>query len=185
MAADDRIRTALKPATDRVFFALWPDARVRALLSLTARQMHAQLQGRITAEHSMHLTLAFIGPADPENIACLLRPPRFVALPPFRLTLDRWGCWTHNEIGWAAPSHSPAALRELVANLETWLSGAGFELDSRAFAPHVTLIRRAHCGELRESMTPIEWAVEEFALVRSVRTTRGPRYETMRVWVAR
>ncbi len=146
--------------------------------------MHAQIQGRITAQESMHLTLAFVGAIDPEKCARLLRPPHSVALTPFTLTLDRWGCWTHNEIGWAGPSRTPAALREFVSSLQTWLSDAGFVLDNRAFAPHVTLVKGAHCGELRGLATPIEWAVEGFALVRSLRTSRGSHYEPMRVWNA-
>ncbi len=147
--------------------------------------MHAHIGGRITPEERMHLTLAFLGNVGPAELARLLRPSPAVALTPFRVTLDTWGCWVHNKVGWAAPSHAPAALGEFVSNLESWLSSTGFEREGPAFTPHVTLVRKAHCGELRHLMTPIEWAVAEFALVESVPTPRGPRYETVRIWAAR
>ena len=81
-------------------------------------------------------------------------------------------------------SHAPAALREFFSNLATWLSSAGVTLDAQAFEPHVTLVRKANCGELSELMAPIVWPVDKFALVKSVRATPGPRYETLRVWAA-
>ena len=51
-----------------------------------------------------------------------------------------------------------------------------------AFVPHVTLLRKLlHPGKL-PVLVPQEWQAEEFALVRSWRSDRGPAYETVARW---
>ena len=144
--------------------------------------MHRVLHGRRTRDDSIHLTMAFIGAVGVENLPRLLAPPADVFTSAFLLTLDDWGCWARNGIGWAAPSHIPEPLRDLAANLEGWLRGAGFELEDRAFTPHVTLVRKAQCVPLPDSMAPIEWQVEEFALLRPRLAPGGARYETLGAW---
>jgi 2'-5' RNA ligase len=185
MAAGSGAQQALNSRTQRVFFALWPDARARADLAQAARRMHRVMQGQRTRDDSIHLTLAFVGAVHLEKLPCLLTPPADVFTSAFLLTLDHWGCWARSGIGWAAPSHSPAPLRDLAANLTDWLRDAGFELEDRAFAPHVTLVRKAQCALLPDSMTPIAWQVGEFALIRSQPAPGGTRYEMLRNWPLR
>lgn len=182
MASVNRVRPALNARTQRVFFALWPDARVRADLAQAARRMHRVSHGRQTRDDSIHLTLVFVGVVNVENLPCLLAPPADVFTSSFRLTLDDWGCWARKGIGWVGPSHVPGPLRELAANLEGWLRGAGFELEHRVFTPHVTLVRKARSAPLPDAMVPIEWQVEEFALMHSRLAPDGACYEALRTW---
>lgn len=182
MAAGNAVRRALNARAQRTFFALWPDARVRAELASAARRMHRVSHGRRTRDDSFHLTLVFVGEVDVQHVPRLLSPPAEVFTSAFLLTLDHWGCWARNGIGWAAPSHIPDPLRDLAENLAGWLRGAGFELEHRAFAPHVTLLRKAQCAPLPDSMAPIEWQVGEFALIHSQPAPGGTRYETLRSW---
>ncbi len=182
MAAGNGVRQALSAGTQRVFFALWPDAGVRADLAQAARKMHRILHGRRTRDGSIHLTMAFIGDVDVENFPRLLAPPDDVFTPAFLLTLDQWGCWARNGIGWAAPSRVPESMRDLAANLAGWLRGAGFEIEHRAFTPHVTLIRNAQCVPLPDSMAPVEWRVRDVVLLRSTLSSDGSRYESIGRW---
>jgi 2'-5' RNA ligase len=182
MAADNGVRQALSTGTRRVFFALWPDSRARAGLGQAARRMHRVTHGQRTRDDSIHLTLAFVGAVNAENLARLLLPPAEVLTSAFLLTLDEWGCWARNGIGWAAPSQIPESLHDLALNLEGWLRGAGFELERRAFKPHVTLVRKAQCAPLPDPMAPVAWGVEEFALIQSHASPGGARYETLRAW---
>lgn len=182
MASGKRVRPALSARTQRVFFALRPDARVRADLAQAARRMHCVSHGRQTREDSIHLTLVFVGGVDVEKISCLLAPPATVFTSAFCLTLDNWGCWARKGIGWVGASHVPGPLRDLAANLEGWLRGAGFELEERVFTPHVTLVRNAHSTPPPDAMAPIEWQVEEFALIRSRLAPDGARYEVLGAW---
>ncbi len=182
MASGKRVRPALSGRTKRVFFALWPDARVRADLAQAARRMHHVSHGRQTRDDSIHLTLVFVGVVDAEKLPCLLAPPANVFTSTFCLTLDDWGCWARKGIGWVGPSHIPRPLRDLAANLEGWLRGAGFALEDRVFTPHVTLVRNAHRTPPPDAMDPIEWQVEEFALMCSRSAPDGARYEVLSAW---
>ena len=182
MAAGDGVRQALNAGTQRVFFALWPDAGVRADLARAARRMHGVLHGQRTRDDTIHLTIAFIGEIDVENLPRMLTPPAGVFTSAFLLTLDQWGCWERNGIGWVAPSHIPDSLRDLAANLAGWLRGQGFELQHRAFTPHITLVRKAQVAPLQDSMAPIKWQVNEFALIRSQLAPGGARYQTICTW---
>ena len=182
MAAGIGVRQALSARTQRVFFALWPDAGVRAELAQAAQRMHRVTQGQRTRDGSIHLTLMFLGAVNVEILPRLLAPPADVLTPAFLLTLDDWGCWARNGVGWAAPSRIPGPLRHLAANLEGWLRGAGFEPEHRAFTPHVTLVRKAQCAPLPDSLAPIEWRVEDFVLVRSTVSPDGSRYQSIGRW---
>jgi 2'-5' RNA ligase len=182
MAQGSTTGQALKAGTQRLFFALWPDARVRADLAAAAQRMHRLVDGNCSRAESLHMTLAFLGDVDMDNIARLLAPPSDVFVSGFGLVLDQCGCWSRNGVGWAAPSHVPEPLRDLAANLEAWLRGAGFELERRVFVPHVTLVRKARCAPLPDAMTPIAWRVGEFALIHSQFRAGGARYRILGSW---
>ena len=168
--------------TQRVFFALWPDEKVRASLALAARRMHRVLHGRRTRDENLHLTLAFIGEIDIESSGRLQALPAAVLTERFRLILDRWDCWPRNGIGWAGPSEIPARLQRLSENLQAWLQNAGFDLGRERFTPHVTLLRDAQYAAMPESPEPIEWQVEELVLVRSELMPGGARHSVIASW---
>ena len=95
---------------------------------------------------------------------------------------DCGGRWARNGIGWAATSLIPESLRALAVNLEVWLRNAGFVLEHRAFAPHVTLVRKAQCAPLFDAIRPIAWEVNTFALIHSQLHRGAPRYRTLGAW---
>ena len=185
MAAGGGVRQALSAGTQRLFFALWPDARMRTELAQAAQRMHRAVAGRCARDDSLHLTLAFLGDVDLEYLPRLLAPPAVVLTPAFLLTLDQWGCWSRNGIGWSAPSRPHDSLRELAENLEAWLRSAGFDLERRTFMPHVTLVRKAQCAPLPDAMAPIAWRVSEFVLIHSQLQPGGSRYRTLATWPLR
>jgi 2'-5' RNA ligase len=166
----------------RVFFALWPDADVQARLAEAAGVMHRTAQGRLTRAANIHLTLVFVGAVSAERHALVLAPPAEVVSGAFVLTLDKCGCWRRKGVVWAAPSRVPDALDVLVANLERWLRAAQFELEVRAFFPHLTLIRDARCTRDSPPMAPIEWRVGKFSLVQSQPMSGGSVYRPLGTW---
>ena len=166
----------------RVFFALWPDRSVNIALSDAARRMHRVVGGTRTRNDSIHLTLAFVGDVDGEQLTGLLAPPLRLTVTRFTLTLDCWGCWPRNGIAWVAPSRVPDPLRELAAGMAAWLRAAGFEVDDRPFNPHVTLVRKAQCAPFSDSAPSMQWRVEDFVLVRSTLAPDGSRYEIIGRW---
>ncbi len=166
----------------RLFYALWPDPCVNSALAIVARRMHCTVGGNRAQDESIHLTLAFVGDVDEARLTELLAPPAELTVDRFTLTLDRWGCWPRKGIAWVAPSRIPAQLHELAAGMATWLRGVGFEMESRRYDPHVTLVRKAKCVPLPESMQRIQWDVADFILVRSRLAPDGSRYETVGRW---
>jgi len=167
----------------RVFFALCPDAPVRARIAQAARRMHLLTQGRRIPEQQLHLTLAFIGAVSEEDLKQLLSPPKGIFTPAFLMTLDEWGWWARKSIGWAGPSVVPTALRQLADNLENWLRAAGFNLEPRHFAAHVTLVRHGESAVLPKFSAPIHWHVGEFSLVNSLLAPEGARYNVLGKWL--
>ena len=71
-----------------------------------------------------------------------------------------------------------------MTRLQEGLRKVGFSFDDRpVFAPHVTLLRNARCNEVEmPSLTPLEWAADEFVLVKSVTTDAGATYEVIGRW---
>jgi 2'-5' RNA ligase len=163
----------------RVFFALWPTQAATRGLAHHATDLARELEGRATRPASIHLTLAFLGDVPAAVLERVMHPPATVCVPPFEMVLDRLGVWDHNGIGWAAPSAPPEGLLRLQQRLADWLAGRGLRLESRRFAPHVTLVRRARRTMAERAMPPVAWRVGEIRLVRSDRDALGAVYRTL------
>ncbi|BAL25066.1 RNA 2',3'-cyclic phosphodiesterase [Azoarcus sp. KH32C] len=169
----------------RVFFALWPDeATARSLFRLSA-EAHAACKGRRMRRDTIHLTLAFIGDVAHERLPQLMAVGDRVVPAAFTLRLDRIAGWRHNRIVWAGTDSTPEPLTGLVEYLNAALAEAGFPVEQRKFAPHVTLLRKAE-GELPrgEIAPPIDWQVRSFSLMESVRSHEGAQYVPLRTWIA-
>ena len=171
-----------RPQTVRLFFALWPDAVMRSALDQLGKQMHEQCGGRRTRAEAIHITLAFLGEvavtriAELQALAAQLQGDAF----DFELSHSRW--WRQNHIAWVAPQTVPQALITLVSELQRQLKVAGFEVDMRAYVPHVTLLRKAYCPRPLPEMAAITWKVRDFVLVQSVMTEHGSAYEIIGRW---
>src|SRR5437660_12322370 len=70
MAAIPPRAEGARAASERVFFALWPDERVRAELAEVGAKYSLQ-GGRTIAPHNLHVTLAFLGTVPAEQRACI------------------------------------------------------------------------------------------------------------------
>lgn len=189
MRPDGRPSGPERPEQARVFFALWPDEGVRAGLHRAALDGAKRFGGRATARESLHLTLAFIGDVPPDDLPRLHEAAAGVEGEPFRLTLDRLGFWGHNRILWAGSGDAVAGLTRLAHSLAERLQDAGYASGiktGRPFVPHITLVRNVsdRHPEL-PALTPMDWACDEFVLVRSRLSSRGAAYETIGHWPLR
>jgi len=95
------------------------------------------------------------------------------------LPIEQARYWSHNQIVWAGPHETPAPLEVLVELLQLSLNGKGFRTESRRFAAHITLIRKARDAGKLPPLAKIDWPVEEAVLVQSVLGGQGPRYEVL------
>ncbi|MCW5603551.1 MAG: RNA 2',3'-cyclic phosphodiesterase [Burkholderiales bacterium] len=174
--------TDASAATHRLFFALWPDAAVRAAFYGVAGAIRKECGGRATAVRNLHLTLAFLGDVPVVRLPELHVLGASIRAPRFDLHVDALGYWRHNRIVWAGVSVFPPALSVLVEQLTAGLKSAGFRCEDRSYVPHVTLVRDARTGPRTVRAPDAEWAVSDFALVRSARGKGAMRYEVLRRW---
>lgn len=168
------------PETRRLFFALWPDAAVRAALVEAAR--HVPVQGRAVDPADFHITLAFLGATDAARERCCREAADRLRAVPFTLTLDRAGHWPRPQVLWLAPAVHPPALHALATDLATALRGCGFQPEARPFQPHLTLARKVRRAVLPEAVRPVLWPVGDFVLVESGGGADGVRYAVRARW---
>lgn len=185
-------------ATRRIFFALWPEVAVARQLHMLGGAAHAVCGGRRMRHDTLHMTLAFLGDvtAAQFDAACAaadevalklgsaMGPTAGTSNSATTMLIDRLAHWKHNHIVWAGCDEAPAAVGTLALELAAALRQRGFQLDSRPFAAHVTLLRNARCSGDLPPITAFEWPVRDFVLVQSHLDPAGARYEIVRRWAA-
>ena len=151
----------------RLFYASWPPADAAQALARWAHAAQRDCGGRATYEERIHLTLAFLGDADPVAARAAARAVRAEATC-FEIEVARY--WKRNRIVWVGPDKAPPPLAALARALG----------ETRKFAAHVTLIRKAR--EPRRPLPPlpaVSWPVTEFTLMNSRLEPEGPVYEVL------
>ena len=167
--------------SQRLFFALWPDAATREAMSQVQREL-AVAGGRPLHPLDLHITLAFLGQVSPDQLPCVLAAAEQVHAAAHTLTLTRQGWWRGPRVAWCAPEETPPAMLELVDQLWNGLAGCGFEREARPFKAHVTLLRKARSIETAPLASPIQWELKDFALVASLSGPGAPRYKVLQRW---
>ena len=170
--------------TQRLFFALLPPSDVASALHETARRCLTGA-GQPIPSPNLHLTLQFLGSLDASGGAAAARAGAGLRAPSFTLVLDELGCFERARVAWSGPTRPPPALLGLVRSLGTALDGNGLAMDPRPFRAHVTLARKIDKPFRATPHRPIEWLVDEFALVRSVNLGSGVRYQAIERWPLR
>jgi len=168
-----------RPARRRVFFALWPDDDTRKVLSRATRGAVRQCGGKPTPVENLHITLAFLGPITPDdlaNVEALTPPPS----EPFELVLDRLSFWERSSVLWIGPAEIPEPMLTLERELWDRLVDLGFTRERRPYVPHVTLARKAQ--GVRGTISPVPWRIEGIALVESKTGPRHSRYTVLKSW---
>lgn len=186
MRPDGRPSGPGRPEQPRVFFALWPDDRVRAALHQAALDGAKRFGGRAMRPDTLHLTLAFIGDIAFDRLQALHAAAAEVDCAAFAMTLDCLGFWAHNRILWAGGKRGCDGLSILANRLAESLHARGWPTglkSGRPFAPHVTLVRNvvAKHPELPD-LRPLDWKCERFVLMRSRLSSSGAAYEILGQW---
>ncbi len=171
---DDRLRDSR-----RVFFALWPDADTRARLARATKDAVSRSGGRPIAKDRFHVTVAFLGNLTPAGLEIASAVPP-ISVGAFALVLDTVGVFAASRTLWLGARSVPPALSELESRLWEALTPKGFIREERIYLPHVTLARRARPVEAQ--IDPVEWPVDELALVESLPMGRNVHYEPLRSW---
>jgi len=176
-------------ATDRLFFAVYPDAAAAAALLERAEALRVRhgLRGRSFAPSRLHVTLHFVGdhaglPAALVETACASASS--VRAPAFDIGVDRAASFVRRPrnrpfVLLVAEAQS-AGVRRLQAALGDAMqhAGLGRHVDTR-FTPHLTLMYDDAAVE-PEPVDPVSWTVREFRLMHS-RIGRG-QHEVLARW---
>jgi 2'-5' RNA ligase len=182
--ADSTEQIAERPATARVFFALWPPVALAEQLAATARTAAGQFGGRPTRQETIHLTLAFLGEVDASRLPEIVRIARRIEAADFDLQIDHLAFWAHKRLLWAGCSAVPPALRQLVEDLQRNLAQAAYPpaTGGHGFTPHLSLVRRVPVASAPPAVYPLatltmpDWPCRGFVLVRSQGSSLGSDY---------
>jgi len=164
--------------TRRLFFALWPDARVRAQLAAVSRHWAR----RPVTDDKLHMTLLFLGRRSEQERVCFCEAASRIQCEPFELTLDYLGGWPGAGIQWLGTSQIPGVLPGLVDSLTAVLEPCGFAAEKRPFVPHITLARKVRHPKVKAGLEAIRWPLRDFVLVESSAVEGGSRYEVLQRW---
>ncbi len=168
--------------SSRLFFALWPAAELREQIAQRVQVGLRRGGGRPVRADNLHITLAFLGEVDAGRIDCVIQAADTVRAPAFTLRLERLGYWRRARVVWLGPPERHPEPPLVVARLWEALVPCGCEPESRPFFPHMSLTRKANRGPRARSIEPLDWPVEEFALVSSRLFEDGVQYEVLRRW---
>jgi RNA 2',3'-cyclic 3'-phosphodiesterase len=153
----------------RLFFALWPDLRVRATIAHAAAALPADLTARRVPPQNYHLTLAFVGEAAATQLAVLQQIGRSQRFSGCTLRFDALEYWRTPKVVVATAREIPPELLELWIQLCRALTqNQSLRLEP---APpqraHVTLARKVAQAPVLQAMSTFEWTSQNFSLVRS------------------
>lgn len=164
-------------AHERLFFALWPDERVRSELSKVYNTL-SSLAGRHRQVESsnLHMTLHFLGNIPLSGIDCYLKQAREVQGSAFELALNRIGHFKKPKVLWIGCESVPPDLYQLQSDLGAQIETCGFSQESRPYQPHVTMARKVSRPVDRQPVFNIPWVVDRFVLVQSRSLEAGVEY---------
>lgn len=171
---------------NRLFFALWPNASVRTACHDAARELKLKLQpsGYASAPDRYHMTMLFLGDqVSSAHEASAMQAAALVRMAPFTLTLDHAGSFRNNRNvpWWLGPRKTPPELSRLHDRVRDAMLRTDTPIERMRFAPHLTIMR-ADRALPPTPITPIEWQVDEFVLIRSRLDLQPIRYEILGRW---
>jgi 2'-5' RNA ligase len=166
----------------RLFFALWPDDRIRAALVAQRMRIAHDFSGRPTRADTLHMTLLFLGAMPELVVPTLMACGDHVRAAPFTLCIDARSHFREARVAWLGATEPPAQLFALHDALAHAVRAAGISFDEAPYHPHITMARKCSEFPAPGATPPIEWAVESFVLVDSRQTPSGPIYRVLKHW---
>lgn len=165
----------------RLFFAYWPSPGKAAEIVPWVDSAHALYGGRPMRTDTLHMTLAFLGPADAGRIRALTEACVNWRLPTGPMVLREPGCFRNAKVVWLGPESSgpssPPWLHAAHDQLWSHLAPLGWPASGSAFRPHVSLLRNARPADLSALRgPPVCWTPERCVLVASTPAATRSRY---------
>ena len=92
------------------------------------------------------------------------------------------GCFPRARVAWLGAEEAPWHLFELQKNLQLLLAAAQLGHDTRAFRPHITVVRDVETPFAERPIPPVRWPIDHFCLVAARSGPGGPAYEVLNDW---
>ncbi|HHV50508.1 MAG TPA: RNA 2',3'-cyclic phosphodiesterase [Clostridiales bacterium] len=115
-------------------------SRINEIISLVKSN---STQGRFVGAEQLHLTLEFLGEVQRHRVDLIKKIMDGIESSPFELEISKAGFFKRSEgdVCWLGVKEN-GALFSLQKKLHQSLLGCGFELEDRAYKPHITLGRK-------------------------------------------
>ena len=169
----------------RLYFALWPDDGIRLQLARYRLQLARESEGRGVVPVTLHMTLAFLGDVDTQQIPVLEKIGASLVAAPFNYTVNVAGCFPKARVAWLGSKEAPWHLFELQKRLQALLAAAQIGHDRRTFRPHITVVRDVEKPFEDRAIPAVKWPVNQFCLVAARSGSAGPEYEVLGGWTLR
>ncbi|MFT4591775.1 MAG: 2'-5' RNA ligase [Gammaproteobacteria bacterium] len=153
--------------TQRLFFALWPSAELRAELLQAVTPMRDAAEGRLIPSENYHLTLAFLDRVPERLIPDVVTAAKSVLFQPIDLALDCYGVFEQPQVLWYGSKELPVPLGALVSELREQLAPLVKLRPERIFRPHVSVVRKQSQLPNLEPPAKLLWQASDFVLVHS------------------
>ncbi len=152
----------------RLFFAVVLAPSTKHQIEEWREHSLAYLNQPIVKSDNLHITLAFLGQCNTQQIAALVDIGNKVSAEQFSLTFNQLHFWQKPKILCLAPSKVPSQLTELQQQLANRVAELGFESHHSQYKPHITLVRKIkHFTEARTSDVTFQINCTQFALYES------------------
>ncbi|MGB9367675.1 MAG: 2'-5' RNA ligase family protein [Xanthobacteraceae bacterium] len=173
------------PATDGLFFALFPDESAAAQLTRTAQQLciRHRLDARPFAPERFHVSLLGFGAhagLPPDLVAGVAEAAAAIAAAPFEVAFDRAVSFL------GRPRPLVLCSEDDIPDLIAFQRSLGHAIQKRGlgrakpqYTPHVTILYDERAIE-DHAIEPVRWTVRDFVLVHSLRGKS--RYDILGRW---
>jgi 2'-5' RNA ligase len=164
-------------AVVRLFIAVnFSDEVKNALLKAQAELRRCAEIGNFSHQENLHLTLVFLGEIAPAKVSGIKSIMDAARMEVFSLVIEGMGRFrgSTGDIWWAGVKVSEELIR-LQRQLTDGLLGAGFDVDTRPYKPHLTLAREvvlregAYRDALQKGLPKVAVPVTKISLMKSER----------------
>jgi RNA 2',3'-cyclic 3'-phosphodiesterase len=172
-----------RPPTRRLFFALWPDATLRAAAAAHVATLVLADAGRPQRADQLHVTVVFLGAVAESRLAEVHAVAGGLTGAPFTVEFDRLEYWRKPRVLALCASVVPPALEALVERLRGELAARQLPTESRPYVPHLTLARKlARFERASGTVELLRWPAAAITLVESRSLASGSHYEPLASW---
>jgi RNA 2',3'-cyclic 3'-phosphodiesterase len=184
----------IQGAAVRLFIAIAIPDSIRDAFANFLREMHAAVPDvKFVRPENLHVTLKFLGNTPPERLEALCNALSAIRSSPVSLGLHGLGAFPNERrasVLWAGII-GPPNLASLASDVDRAAHSLGFPLETRRFAPHLTLARLNAPG-LPSKLAQLaadnarrsfgSFTIAEFHLIESKLKSSGAEYTTLRTF---